>query len=55
MIRTAGGEALRTPGVPATGLRFARQLSRLLQNLDHKLNNEQKTNCVDKQVNVIVV
>jgi hypothetical protein len=26
------------PSLPATGLRFARQLGRLLQNLDHKLN-----------------
>jgi hypothetical protein len=24
---------------PATGLRFARQLGRLLQNLDHRLNS----------------
>jgi hypothetical protein len=27
------------PSLPVTGLRFARQLSRLLQNLDHKLNS----------------
>lgn len=32
--------------LPAIGLRFARQLSRLLQNLDHKLNTnyQQETN-----------
>jgi hypothetical protein len=35
------GETLKrsVPSLPATGLRFARQLGRLLQNLDHKLNN----------------
>jgi hypothetical protein len=29
---------VKRPSLPATGLRFARQLGRLLQNLDHKLN-----------------
>jgi hypothetical protein len=34
------------PSLPATGLRFARQLGRLLQNLDHKLNNTHKKGVV---------